>query len=156
MSDRVPGLEPDRRTPEPEEEAPKPERRSGRDRRRDRRVRLSLEIAVPVRVTGPGMDFRGLARNLSEGGMLVELPDAPPIGTRVSVTFDGIRGSSDAPDSVELRGEVRHHMSWQYTARGASHRLRGVGIRFLEEVDAEEVTSEPLTSWVWRTGHTLH
>lgn len=155
MSDRAPGLEPDRRTHDHEEDATLPERRSGRDRRRDRRVRLSLEIAVPVRVSGPGFDGRGMARNISEGGMLVELSEAPPIGMRVSVSFEGIRGSADAPGPVELRGEVRHHMAWQYTARGMAFQLKGVGIRFLDEPDTE-VSEEPLTSWVWRTGHTLH
>ncbi len=85
--------------------------------------------------------------------MLVELIMAPAIGSRVRVTFDGVRGSTAAPDSVEIHGEVRHHMAWQYTRDGESKSMRGVGIRF---TDADPVQPEPLTSWVFQTGHTIH
>lgn len=124
-----------------------------KDRRRDKRVRLDLELAVPVSVSTGSSEYRGVARNISEGGMLVELPIAPAIGCRVRIRFEGIQGSSAAPDAVELSGEVRHHMAWAFTQDGAAKSLRGVGIRF---VDTEAVPEAPLTSWVWRTGHTIH
>ena len=124
-----------------------------KDRRRDQRVRLDLEIAVPVSVCTGTSEYRGVARNISEGGMLVELPIAPAIGCRVTIRFEGIRGSSASPGPVELSGEVRHHMAWAFTQGGAAKSMRGVGIRF---VDAEEIPTAPLTSWVWRTGHTIH
>lgn len=155
MADRAPGLEPDRQNHEPDEgEIPEAVPiGSADDRRSNQRVRLDLEIAVPVRVMTSGGEYRGMARNISEGGMLVELVIAPAIGSRVCVTFEGVQGSESAPDAVELHGEVRHHMAWQYNRDGESRSLRGVGIRF---VDAEVIPSEPLTSWVWRTGHTIH
>lgn len=126
------------------------DRRSS-DRRRNARLSLSFEIAVPVRVdTDLGMQ-RGLARNISEGGMLIELEEAPPIASRVRVTIAGIKGSADAPDEVVLEGEVRHHLAWQFTKPSGTKTLRGVGIRFVEPVE-----ERPLTDWVWSTGHTIH
>lgn len=155
MADRAPGFAPDRQNHKPEEgETVLGEPKNPDDRRRNRRVRLDLDIAVPVRVMTTGGEYRGMARNISEGGMLVELIMAPAIGSRVQITFEGVRGSTSAPDSVELHGEVRHHMAWQYNAPdGSARSMRGVGIRF---VDAEKIPTQPLTSWVWRTGHTIH
>lgn len=112
-----------------------------------------MDIAVPVRVSTSTGEFRGMARNISEGGMLVELLMAPAIGSRVRIRFEGVHGSAAAPDSVELHGDVRHNMAWQYTRDGESKSMRGVGIRF---VDADPVPAEPLTSWVLQTGHTIH
>jgi hypothetical protein len=129
-----------------------PERRSGEDRRAGRRLRLSLEVAVPAMVRGPDGVTRGLVRNLSEGGLLLQLEELPPIGAVLEITLMGIHGSSDAPDSVTLKGEVRHHVGWQYKSEGKRRTLRGVGVRFLEEADPE-------TTWgVWANdaGQTLH
>ncbi|MEQ8280464.1 MAG: PilZ domain-containing protein [Deltaproteobacteria bacterium] len=126
------------------------DRRKG-DRRSGSRLSLSLEIAVPVQVDTDLGPQRGLARNISEGGMLIEVEEAPPIGSRVRVTINGIRGSSDAPDAITLDGEVRHHLAWQYTRPSGTKSMRGIGIRFVEPVE-----ERPLTDWVWSTGHTVH
>jgi hypothetical protein len=136
------------------EEAKKPpiERSSGRERRHDSRIRLSLEVAVPVVVRSEGFVEAGLARNISEGGMLVQLRELPAIGSRVEITIGGVQGSSDAPESVTLEGEVRHHVAWQYRTKGQVKLMRGVGVRFLEiskETDA-------LPGWVWSVGQTIH
>lgn len=143
MDDRASGVESD--LPHLQ---PKPN-----ERRKEARVRLDLELAVPVSVSTGSSEYRGVARNISEGGMLVELPIAPAIGARVKVRFAGVQGSAAAPDSVELSGEVRHHMAWQFNKDGATSSMRGIGIRF---TDPDEVPSAPLNSWVWRTGHTIH
>lgn len=121
------------------------------DRRSGSRLSLSLEITVPVRVESELGVERGLARNISEGGMLIELESAPPIASRVKITIAGIHGSLDAPDALTLDGEVRHHLAWQYTRPSGTKSLRGVGIRFVEPVE-----ERPLTDWVWQTGHTVH
>lgn len=64
--------------------------------------------------------------------MLLEVADAPPIGSRVEVTLAGSSGFPEGPDAVVLQGEVRHHMAWQYSHHQGTKTMRGVGIRFLE------------------------
>ncbi len=123
------------------------------ERRRSRRVPLQLEIAAPVLVRSDLSVQRGLARNISEGGMLIELAPLPAIGTRLDVSFAGISGSKDAPESVVLRGEVRHQLSWQYSTSAGKRVLRAVGVRFIE---AKDEPRAPLTSWIWATGYTVH
>lgn len=87
---------------------------------------LSLDLAVPVLVRGlPGLQ-RGLVRNISDRGALVELSEAPPIGSEVEITLSGVHGSLDAPESLTLTGYVQHHLAWQHR-RGA---LRAVRVRF--------------------------
>ena len=148
MDDRAPDAPSDRPTPAPQT-SPTP---SPDDRRRSRRIDLTLELAVPVRVFCDAGELRGLARNISEGGMLIELPEAPSIGARVEISFGGVRGSADAPSDVTLVGEVRHHLAWQFNRDGAAHTMRGVGVRFIDP----EANTAPASSWVWRTGHTIH
>ena len=122
------------------------------DRRRGQRIPLSLQGATPVFLVGEGFRVRGLARNISEGGVLVEVVQPPPIGTRVEVTFEAIEGSRQASEALALLGEVRHQVAWSFMQRGDTRRLRGVGIRFLEPRASREAAS----SWIFRTGHSVH
>jgi len=113
------------------------------ERRRSRRIRIRLETAVPVTVRGDNGLQWGLARNVSEGGMLVEVKEPPPIGSRLEIKLFGVKGSLDAPDAALLRGEVRHHVSWN-CADGP--RVAAIGVRFSEpheEVEAMFVVSRP-------------
>jgi hypothetical protein len=145
---------PDRRNDETTEKKKSPplERRSGKERRQDSRIRLSLEVAVPVVLRSDEHIEAGLARNISEGGMLIQLKELPPIGTKVQITISGVKGSTDAPDSVMLEGEVRHHVAWQYRSHGQSKLMRGVGVRFLELPPDQESWPD----WVWSVGQTVH
>lgn len=128
---------------------PKTETPKGHERRASRRVCLNLDVAVPVLVRGPSGLLRGLARNISEGGMLIELADLPGIGARLEITFTGVPGSADAPDPVTLHGEVRHQVAWQHAQRGQTHMLKGVGVRFLEPSELEEELVPSDTSIVY-------
>ncbi len=111
------------------------ERRTGDERRRAERVGLSLEITVPVVIRSDSGVQRGVARNISEGGVLVEVREPVGIGAWVEVSFQGIRGSRDAPESAVLTGEVRHHLAWQFCDRGGTQAMRGIGIRFVEQAE---------------------
>lgn len=122
------------------------ERRSGLDRRRRTRIPLGLDFAVPVVVRMGTRVEQGLARNISEGGMLVELDQVLPIGRRIEISF--VRGSKD----VTLTGEVRHQVAWQHSGGPNRRTMYGIGVRFVE-AKHEEL---PLTSWVWNTGTALH
>jgi hypothetical protein len=73
-------------------------------------------------------DSRGVARNISEGGMYVEIIDPPPLGTVVTVHFR-IPGSSE---DIIARAEVKHHYCLNLTTGGQPTAARGIGVRFIE------------------------
>jgi hypothetical protein len=73
-------------------------------------------------------DCRGVARNLSGGGMYVEMADPPPIGSVVTIHFRVPDGGED----VIARAEVKHHYCFNFAVVGAPTLARGVGLRFLE------------------------
>jgi hypothetical protein len=142
---------PDRRADSP---AVSPvDRRAGRDRRSHLRLRLTFEIALPVRLrTAEGIG-RGLARNVSEGGMLIEVIERPPIGSELDITIAGVLGSLDSPEALTLLGEVRHHFSWQYRSGQGQEIMRAIGVRFLEKSRFEAEASK---AWSRLSGTTMH
>src|SRR4051794_32365782 len=87
---------------------------SSSDRRRGGRLLLTMETAVPVLVRSGAELQWGIARNVSDGGMLVELQEPPPIGAPVEIQIFGIHGSTDAPDPAVVYGEVRHQIAWNF------------------------------------------
>ena len=74
-----------------------------------------------------------LARNVSEGGMLIELETAPPIGSRVEIKLFGVPGSLDAPEHAWIGAEVRHHLAWNFEGQGRKPGLTAVAVRFVDE-----------------------
>jgi hypothetical protein len=119
---------PERRTEELGEEA----ERAARERRRSRRLRLDLDTAVPIQVrSAGGLVQWGVARNISEGGMLIELQEPPPIGAYVAIKILGVSGSEDAPDAVVVHAEVRHALSWNFGSDDRRSGISAVGVRFV-------------------------
>src|SRR5882762_2276768 len=53
-------------------------------------------------------DAVAVARNISAGGVLVEMSYAPPLGTVVTVHFQNLR-DDDQLDEMVARAEVKHH-----------------------------------------------
>ena len=78
-------------------------------------------------------DSVGIARNVSAGGILVEMSYAPPLGTVVTVHFQYTRDDGEH-DELIARAEVKHH---HYLNFGESM-ARAIGMRFIEFVDAGE------------------
>ncbi len=79
-------------------------------------------------------DSNAIARNVSAGGILVEMSYAPPLGTVVTVHFQHIR-SEDEIDEIVVRAEVKHHHYLNFTGSGEAASTRAIGMRFLEFVD---------------------
>jgi len=77
-------------------------------------------------------DAVAVARNVSAGGILVEMSYAPPLGTVVTVHFqhDG--------DEIVARAEVKHHHYLNLGTGDDATCTRAIGLRFLEFVDAGE------------------
>lgn len=85
-------------------------------------------------------DSYAIARNLSAGGILVEMSYAPPLGTVVTVHFQHTRalgkdGGDDQVDEIVARAEVKHHHYLNFTGAGDAASSRAIGLRFLEFVD---------------------
>jgi hypothetical protein len=107
----------------------RPRRRAGED---DSRVYLRFDKAFPV-IVGSEIygDSRGIARNISAGGMFVELIDPPPMGSIVTVHFR-IPG---AGEDIVVRAEVKHHYCLNVATSAGPTAARGVGLRFVEYVE---------------------
>lgn len=93
----------------------------------ERRSASRLDKAFPVFVTTPQGIFRGVARNISSGGMFIETRDLQPMGGRVTICF------SDDRSGVELAvvSEVRYQCVLEYVGKAGRTALRGVGVRFI-------------------------
>jgi hypothetical protein len=79
-------------------------------------------------------DSFAIARNVSAGGILVEMSYAPPLGTFVTVHFQHARGD-DVLDEIVVRAEVKHHHYLNFNGSGEAASTRAIGLRFLEFVD---------------------
>lgn len=92
----------------------------------DRRSSHRFDKAFPVYLTGDGGIWRGIARNISTGGMFIETREPQPIGGRLTVSF------ADDESGVEMsaRAEVRFQCVLEYGGRGGPMALRGMGVRF--------------------------
>lgn len=90
-------------------------------------------------------DSFAIARNISAGGLLVEMPYAPPLGTIVTVHFQYVRedladADRGAPrvDEIVARAEVKHHHYLNFRDGEDAASARGIGLRFIEFLDAGE------------------
>ncbi len=80
-------------------------------------------------------DSFAIARNVSAGGILVEMSYAPPLGTVVTVHFQYAR-EGDLLDEIVARAEVKHHHYLNFTGGNDAASARAIGLRFLEFLDA--------------------
>lgn len=81
-------------------------------------------------------DAVAIARNVSAGGILVEMSYAPPLGTVVTVHFQ--YAHDECIDELVARAEVKHHHYLNFSGRGDQAATRAIGMRFLEFVDGGE------------------
>ena len=110
--------------------------------RGEKRTHNRFDKAFPVMI---GSELYGdgyaIARNVSAGGILVEMSYAPPLGTIVTVHFQHPRGE-DGLDEIVARAEVKHHHYLNFSGStrdgGESASARAIGLRFIEFVDAGE------------------
>jgi len=79
-------------------------------------------------------DSFAIARNISAGGILVEMTYAPPLGTVVTVHFQTPR-EEDKVDEIVARAEVKHHHYLNFLTGNDAASTRAIGLRFLEFID---------------------
>jgi hypothetical protein len=105
---------------------------------REKRIHTRFDKAFLV-VIGSELygDTVAVARNVSAGGILVEMTYAPPLGTVVTVHFQHAR-DEDQVDELIVRAEVKHHHYLNFTGGNDAASARAIGLRFLEFVDPDE------------------
>jgi hypothetical protein len=107
----------------------------------EKRIHNRFDKVFPVMI---GSELYGdgyaIARNVSAGGILVEMSYAPPLGTIVTVHFQHARGD-DLMDEIVARAEVKHHHYLNFgtaAADGEQASSRAIGMRFIEFIDVGE------------------
>jgi uncharacterized protein (TIGR02266 family) len=85
-------------------------------RRTDPRYDRRLEVEI----VASGETHIGYCRNISLGGMFVELMSVLPVGSAIAVRFR----VPTQPEAIEVTGEVR------WVERGDPGQANGMGIRF--------------------------
>ena len=116
-----------------------------RPRTVENRFHLRFNKAFPVLVVSELYgETAAVARNVSAGGIFVEMVDPLPLGSVVTICFRAAGGGD-----LSARGEVKHHYCFNYSGAGAEPCLaRGIGVRFLEffphgERPIDELLADP-------------
>jgi|SRR5690606_12831433 len=101
----------------------------------ERRRSSRFDKVFPVYLVSQDGIGRGIARNISDGGMYIETRAPLPLGGQVSVRFVDDRFGVE----ITAASEVRHHLMLEYSqAEGRMGALRGMGVRFLYFSPQEE------------------
>jgi hypothetical protein len=96
-----------------------------REQRTSIRFNKVFEVSLSSEAYG---EIDAIARNISLGGMLIETPSVPALGTEVRIRFQ----IPDSDASIIVRGEVKNHYAFNYAEGGALRWARGIGVKFLE------------------------
>lgn len=107
---------------------------TGREQRIHTRFDKAFLVMIGSELYG---DSFAIARNVSAGGILVEMPYAPPLGTVVTVHFQHARDDEQL-DEIIARAEVKHHHYLNFSEGNDAASTRAIGMRFIEFIDPEE------------------
>lgn len=109
----------------------------------NKRAALRFEKVFPVILsTNEFGECNAMARNISAGGILIELSDPMPLGTEVRVHFF----MPDSQATIIARGEVKNHYFLNFNDGGEQRSLTGMAIRFTEfEAESQEMLGLGLT-----------
>jgi PilZ domain len=109
--------------------------------RRREHLRFDKVFAVRVESVLFG-DMNCVARNISAGGMFLELADPLPLGATLRVCFPVPDGSGE----IVAVGEVKNHYFLNYMKDGTNRSVTGMAVRFTDfEADSHRVLADCLT-----------
>jgi hypothetical protein len=93
----------------------------------EKRQHLRFDKVFPVRVESVLFgELPGVARNVSAGGIFIEMRDPLPLGARVRISF---LNPEETAEVVAL-GEVKNHYFVNYVQGGATRSVSGMAVRF--------------------------
>jgi hypothetical protein len=109
----------------------------------DQRAHLRFDKMFSVRVESLLFgEIYCVARNISAGGIFLELPDPLPLGATVRVCFPVPDGSGE----VVATGEVKNHYFINYTQGGTNRAVAGMAVRFVSfENEGHHILADCLT-----------
>lgn len=93
----------------------------------DRRKSSRFDKVFTVYLTADSGLARGIARNISDGGMFVETREPFPLGSRIWVTFTDDGTGSE----LSALAEVRYQCFLNYAGPPGQNAMRGMGLRFV-------------------------
>ena len=112
------------------------------DLRTDKRIHNRFDKAQLVQVCSDLYgDCYAIVRNISTGGMLIEMEYAPPMASVVTIHFlSPLRDSdNDGVDGeIIVRAEIKHHHYLNVSEAGEAVKVRAVGVRFIEFVEGPD------------------
>jgi hypothetical protein len=108
----------------------------------NKRQAMRFETVFPVILSSDHFgECNAMARNISAGGILLEIAEPLPLGTEVRVHF----AMPDSQASIVARGEVKNHYFLNFSDGGGARSLTGMAVRFTEfEAESSEVLGEGL------------
>lgn len=114
----------------------------------ENRFHIRFNKAFPVIVVSELYgDTPAVARNISAGGMFIEMADPLPLGSVITICFP----AGDA--ELRARGEVKHHYCFNYGGDDGEPAIaRGIGLRFVEFTPHGEYPD----SWLRPAAGVLH
>jgi hypothetical protein len=109
----------------------------------DQRAHLRFDNMFAVRVESLLFgEIYCVARNVSAGGIFLELADPLPLGATVRVCFSVPDGSGE----VVATGEVKNHYFINFTQGGSSRAVAGMAVRFTSfEDEGHHILADCLT-----------
>ncbi|MEP6653999.1 MAG: PilZ domain-containing protein, partial [Myxococcales bacterium] len=116
---------------------------AGTDSASQRREHLRFDKVFTVRVESILFgDMVCVARNVSAGGIFLELADPLPLGATLRVCFPVPDGSGE----VVAVGEVKNHYFINYAHKGVNKAVAGMAVRFTSfESDSHRILEDCLT-----------
>ena len=94
----------------------------------ERRGSGRFDKVFAVYLTGDNGLARGIARNISDGGMFIETREPFPLGSKIWITFTEDTSGTE----LSALAEVRYQCFLNYAGPPGANALRGMGIRFVQ------------------------
>lgn len=109
----------------------------------EKRIGMRWSHAFPVIVVSEAFgELPAIARNISKGGMGLEMAEPLPLGSVVTVHFVLPEGAAE----ISVSAEVKHHYCFNFHRGTEPASSRGIGLRFLEFLeDSEELLHHSFT-----------
>jgi hypothetical protein len=93
----------------------------------EKRQHLRFDKVFPVRVESVLFgELPGVARNVSAGGIFIEMREPLPLGARVRVSFLNPEETAE----IVAVGEVKNHYFVNYVQSGTTRSISGMAVRF--------------------------
>ena len=103
----------------------------------NKRQSLRFDKVFPVLISSDQFgESNAMARNISAGGILLELSEPLPLGTHVRVHFTMAgpwnESSTTQGPSIVARGEVKNHYFLNFCDESGPRSMTGMAVRFTE------------------------